>query len=60
MAHPAVTDVLTFTGFDLLTGSFRRDQLGASFLTLKDWKERRAESDQCSRLSASCLAPAWA
>ena len=37
MAHPAVTDVLTFTGFDLLTGSFKTNS-GASFLTLKDWK----------------------
>ena len=35
MAHPAVTDVLTFTGFDLLTGSFKTNS-GASFLTLKD------------------------
>ncbi|MFO1235001.1 efflux RND transporter permease subunit [Rivihabitans pingtungensis] len=49
MAHPAVTDVLTFTGFDLLTGSFKTNS-GASFLTLKDWKERRAESDQAQSI----------
>ena len=49
MAHPAVTDVLTFTGFDLLTGSFKTNS-GASFLTLKDWKERHAESDQAQSI----------
>ena len=49
MAHPAVTDVLTFTGFDLLTGSFKTNS-GASFLTLKDWKERTAERDQAESI----------
>ena len=49
MAHPAVTDVLTFTGFDLLTGSFKTNS-GASFLTLKDWKERTSERDQAESI----------
>ncbi|CAD5107285.1 efflux RND transporter permease subunit [Zestomonas carbonaria] len=45
MEHPAVEDVVTFAGFDILTyGS--RSNAGVSFITLKDWKERTsAEMD---------------
>ena len=58
MAHPAVTDVLTFTGFDLPPARSRPTR--ASFLTLKDWKNAAPKATRRSRLSAICLAPAWA
>ncbi|AGI22734.1 hydrophobe/amphiphile efflux-1 (HAE1) family protein [Pseudomonas sp. ATCC 13867] len=39
MKHPAVADVVTFAGFDILTNG-TRSNAGVSFVTLKDWKER--------------------
>ncbi|MBD9517705.1 MULTISPECIES: efflux RND transporter permease subunit [Pseudomonadaceae] len=39
MKHPAVADVVTFAGFDILTFG-TRSNAGVSFVTLKDWKER--------------------
>ncbi|MBW7850983.1 MAG: multidrug efflux RND transporter permease subunit [Rhodospirillales bacterium] len=38
--HPAVTDVVTFTGFDLLSQS-QKTNSGVSFVTLENWDERR-------------------
>lgn len=39
MKHPAVQDVVTFAGFDVLT-SGQRTNSGVSFVPLKDWSER--------------------
>ena len=39
MAHPAVQDVVTFAGFDVLTFG-TRSNAGVSFVPLKDWSER--------------------
>ena len=39
MAHPAVEDVVTFAGFDILTFG-TRSNAGVSFVPLKDWSER--------------------
>ena len=39
MAHPAVRDVLTFAGMDILTNS-NRGNAAVTFVPLKDWKER--------------------
>ncbi|MGA4533190.1 efflux RND transporter permease subunit [Ectopseudomonas chengduensis] len=39
MAHPAVEDVVTFAGFDVLTFGVRSNA-GVSFVPLKDWSER--------------------
>ena len=37
--HPAVENVVTFAGYDILTSGNRSDA-GVSFVTLKDWKLR--------------------
>ncbi|UTW09934.1 multidrug efflux RND transporter permease subunit [Pseudomonas benzenivorans] len=39
MAHPAVENVVTFAGFDILTFG-TRSNAGVSFVPLKDWSER--------------------
>lgn len=39
MKHPAVEDVVTFAGFDVLTFG-QRSNAGVSFVPLKDWSER--------------------
>ncbi|MGE8362973.1 efflux RND transporter permease subunit [Pseudomonas sp.] len=39
MEHPAVQDVVTFAGFDVLTFG-TRSNAGVSFVPLKDWSER--------------------
>jgi multidrug efflux pump len=39
MKHPAVQDVVTFAGYDVLT-SGTRSNAGVSFVPLKDWSER--------------------
>ncbi|MGE4337713.1 MAG: efflux RND transporter permease subunit [Pigmentiphaga sp.] len=37
--HPAVSQVFSFAGFDLLSGSLKTN-VGTTFVNLKDWKER--------------------
>jgi multidrug efflux pump len=39
MRHPAVANVLSFSGFDLLAGA-QKTSAGAAFVQLKDWSER--------------------
>ncbi|MEW7864330.1 efflux RND transporter permease subunit [Aeromonas diversa] len=39
MANPNVKDVITFSGFDILSGSIISNR-GLTFVTLKDWNER--------------------
>ena len=53
MKHPAVQDVVTFAGFDVLTFG-TRSNAGVSFVPLKDWKERTTDE-----LDARNLPPAF-
>ncbi|AXT48591.1 MULTISPECIES: efflux RND transporter permease subunit [Chromobacterium] len=39
--NPAVKDVMSFAGFDILTGG-NKTNAGVSFITLKPWDERKA------------------
>jgi len=41
-AHPAVTNVVSFIGYDLLGGGVKTNT-AAFFITFKDWKERKAK-----------------
>ncbi len=52
--NPAVADVVTIAGFDLLSGA-QKTNAGVSFVTLTDWSERTDP-----RLDARNLAPAFA
>lgn len=40
MANPNVKDVITFSGFDILSNAIISNS-GISFITLKDWSERQ-------------------
>jgi multidrug efflux pump len=52
--HPAVADVITFSGFDLLAAA-QKTNSGISFVTLKDWSERTDP-----KYDARALAPGFA
>ncbi len=54
LANPAVANVVTFSGFDLLAGA-QKTSAGISFITLKDWSERTERAQD-----ARNLAPAFA
>ncbi len=54
MQNPAVADVVTLAGFDLLSGA-QKTNAGVSFVSLKDWSERADP-----RLDARNLAPGFA
>jgi multidrug efflux pump len=54
MKNPAVADAITFSGFDLLSRA-QKTSSGISFVTLKDWSERRDP-----KLDARNLAPGFA
>jgi multidrug efflux pump len=54
LQNPAVADVVTIAGFDLLS-SAQKTNAGVSFVSLKDWSERTDPS-----LDARNLAPAFA
>ncbi len=47
LKHPAVKDVLTFTGFDFLTGTNKASS-AATFITFKPWDERHSPELQAS------------
>ncbi|MBN9542874.1 MAG: multidrug efflux RND transporter permease subunit, partial [Alphaproteobacteria bacterium] len=47
LSEPNATSIVTFSGFDLLTGSIK-SSAGTSFIMLKDWDERK-RPDQDSR-----------
>ncbi len=53
MRNPAVADVVTIAGYDLLSGA-QRTNAAISFVTFKDWSERRDP-----KLDARNLAPAF-
>lgn len=50
MANPNVKDVITFSGYDILSGSVISNR-GLSFITLKDWKERQGEGQDSFALA---------
>ncbi|MEZ6959832.1 efflux RND transporter permease subunit [Aeromonas enteropelogenes] len=50
MANPNVKDVVTFSGFDILSGSIISNR-GLTFVTLKDWKERQGEGQDSFSLA---------
>jgi hydrophobe/amphiphile efflux-1 (HAE1) family protein len=54
MQNPAVENIVTFSGFDLLSGA-QKTNAGVSFVSLKDWSERTDP-----RQDARNLAPAFA
>jgi multidrug efflux pump len=53
LENPAVANVMTFSGFDLLSGA-QKTNSGISFVTLKDWSQR-----QDPKQDARNLAPAF-
>ena len=53
LADPNISDVISFSGFDLLTGA-RKTSRGASFIQLKDWSERK-DASQDSRVLPGTL-----
>lgn len=52
LGHSATYDVLTFSGFDFLTGSMKSNA-AASFVTLKDWSERPKAEEHSEAVAAS-------
>ncbi|KAF0092900.1 MAG: putative RND-type multidrug efflux pump membrane protein [Puniceicoccaceae bacterium 5H] len=50
--HPAVENVITLTGFDLLSSS-RKTSSAVSFITLKDWDERAAPELQAQQVAGA-------
>ncbi len=50
--NPNVADVLTINGFDMLSGS-QNTYSGISFITLKDWAERRRADQSAAALAAA-------
>jgi multidrug efflux pump len=50
--NPAVANVVTFAGFDLLSGA-QKTNSGISFVTLKDWSERKDPKQEAAALATS-------
>ncbi len=48
MANPHVKDVITFSGFDILSNAIISNS-GMTFITLKDWSERQGTGRTPSR-----------
>jgi len=57
MAHPAYLNNITVAGFDILTGA-QRSNAGVSFISLKDWSERRDESLSAQAVASALFAAA--
>ena len=55
MEKPPVSDVISFSGFDLLAG-VQKPSAGVSFVQLKDWKERHEASQSAAALAQSFMA----
>lgn len=55
MERPPVSDVISFSGFDLLAG-VQKPSAGVSFVQLKDWKERHDASLSAAELAKSFFA----
>ncbi len=57
MAQPAVSEVLTFSGYDILS-STQKSNAVAAFVMLKPWKERKEKSLSSAALVGSLYAQA--
>jgi len=55
MQNPAVANVVTFSGFDLLSLA-QKTNSGISFVTLKDWSERKDPKQDARNLAPSLSA----
>ncbi len=55
MKNPAVANVVTFSGFDLLSRALKTNS-GISFVTLKDWSRAHGSQAQDARNIAPALA----
>jgi multidrug efflux pump len=55
MERTSVSDVISFSGFDLLAG-VQKPSAGVSFVQLKDWKERHDASLSAAELAKSFFA----
>nr|WP_197539287.1 efflux RND transporter permease subunit [Pseudomonas knackmussii] len=54
LKHPAVKDVVTFAGLNILTNT-NVTSAGVSFITLKDWKERKDPSLDARNLTRTFM-----
>ncbi len=52
MRHPAVENLVTFAGFDLLSGA-QKTSAGVSFVSLRDWSERTTPELDARNLATS-------
>ena len=50
LQHPAVENVVSFAGFDILSGGILKTSAGVAFVPLKDWSERKAAQDDARNL----------
>jgi len=55
MKNPAVANVITFSGFDILA-SAQKTNSGISFVTLKDWSERKDPAQDARNLAPNFAA----
>jgi multidrug efflux pump len=51
---PEVSNIITFSGFDLLTGS-TKPNAGTSFVMLKDWSERKKPEQESKNLAGKFM-----
>lgn len=58
LAHPDVANTVTFAGFDILSGGVISNG-GLSFVTLKDWKERKGAADAAPAVAQRLQGAAW-
>ena len=56
MKNPAVANVVTFSGFDILSRSAQKTNSGISFVTLKDWSERKDPAQDARNLAPALRA----
>ncbi|RIK99593.1 MAG: hydrophobe/amphiphile efflux-1 family RND transporter [Proteobacteria bacterium] len=54
LARPEVSDIVSFSGFDLLAG-VQKTSAGISFVQLKDWNERTKPEESSAALAQSFL-----
>ena len=50
LQHPAVQNVVSFAGFDILSGGILKTSAGVAFVPLKDWSERTEPQNDARNL----------
>ena len=58
LANKNVANTVTFAGFDILSGAVISNS-GLSFITLKDWKERKGKGDDAVSIAQSLQGQAY-